>query len=197
MIQAVIFDADGMVLQNKTDIFSNRLHQEYQVPLEKILPFFKNEFQKCLVGEADLKEELEKYIPEWNWKKSIDELLQFWFEHESVVDQNIIDSIEELQSKGISCYLATNNEKYRTQFLSENLHLKNSFQKIFSSSTLGYKKPQPEFWGCIFEQLSPLEKKDILVWDDDEKNVLSARTFGFQAEQYTDFEHYQKTLEKF
>lgn len=197
MIEAMIFDADGMVLQNKTDIFSNRLHQEYQVPLEKILPFFKNEFQKCLVGEADLKQELQKYIPLWNWEGSVDALLQFWLEHESEVDQNIIHSIENLQSKGIPCYLATNNEKYRTHFLSENLHLQNYFQKIFSSSTLGYKKPQPEFWACILKELSPLEKKDILVWDDDIKNVLSARDFGFQAEQYMDFEHYQKTLEKF
>lgn len=197
MIKSIIFDADGMVLQNKTDIFSNRLHHIYGVPLEKILPFFKNEFQQCLIGKADLKQEIQKYIQEWNWNGSIDDLLQFWFEHESSVDQNILQSIQNLQSRGIDCYLATNNEKYRTQFLSENLHLKNYFQNIFSSSNLGHKKPQPEFWASILEQLNPNEKKDILVWDDDDENVLSARNFGFQAEQYTGFKQYHETLEKF
>lgn len=197
MMKAIIFDADGMVLQNKTDIFSNRLHHTYGVPLEKILPFFKNEFQKCLVGQADLKEELQKYIQDWNWNQSIDELLRFWFENESSVDKNILQSIQRLQSQGTACFLATNNEQYRTKFLLENLHLKNYFQSIFSSSTLGYKKTQPEFWATIFQSLSPLKRTDILVWDDDSENVLSARNFGFQAELYTDFASYQKTLEKF
>lgn len=196
-MKSIIFDADGMVLQNKTGIFSSRLHHIYGVPQEKIFLFFQNEFQKCLIGKADLKQEIQKYLPEWNWNQSVDDLLQFWFENESFVDQNILHCIQNLQSQGIACYLATNNEKYRTQFLLENLHLKNYFQTVFSSSNLGYKKPQPEFWETILQLLSPLKKTDILVWDDDSQNVLSARMCGFPAELYTDFASFQKTLGKF
>ena len=43
--------------------FSQRFSDEFDVPFEKIIPFFKNEFQLCLIGKADLKKELKKYLP--------------------------------------------------------------------------------------------------------------------------------------
>jgi len=37
---------------------------------------FKNEFQPCLVGEADLKEQINPYLEKWGWKKSVDDFLE-------------------------------------------------------------------------------------------------------------------------
>lgn len=53
MIKAIIFDTDGMTVNS--EMFSVQFNKDYGVPMDNLLPFFKNEFQPCLVGKADLK----------------------------------------------------------------------------------------------------------------------------------------------
>jgi len=162
--------------------------------MEKVLTFFKNEFQLCLIGKADLKQELAKYLDQWNWQKSADELISFWFEHESNLDKKMLESVKVLRSSGIKCYLNTNNERYRVQYLFENLGLKSFFDRAFSSAELGYLKPQQEFWSAIHDHLGKPEKSEVLVWDDDEKNVESAKSFGFHSEFYSGFDAYENRM---
>ena len=174
--------------------FSQRLSQEFGVPMEMVLPFFKNEFKLCLVGKADLKQELGKYLDGWNWKKSVDDLLLFWFEHESNLDKEMLGNITDLRNNGIRCYLDTNNEKYRVRYLLDNLGLKNFFDGVFSSAEIGFLKPQPEFWSAIHERIGKPDKSEVLVWDDDKENVESAKNFGFNSELYLDFKTYQDRM---
>jgi len=138
-IKAVIFDADGMVI-NKPILFSERFSKEYNVPSEQIIPFFKNEFPKCKIGQADLKNILPKYLNAWGWEKGIDEFLRYWFESENYIDNDIIFEIDKLKEKDIRCYLATDQEKYRTDYMSDSMGLSTVFDKIFSSAYIGYEK---------------------------------------------------------
>lgn len=193
MIKAIIFDTDGMVI-NREMYFSQRFSQEFGVPTEKVLPFFKNEFQLCLVGKADLKQELTKYLNQWNWQKSVDNLLSYWFEHESNLNKKVLGSVKTLRGKGVHCYLDTNNEKYRVQYLFENLGLKKFFDGAFSSDELGFLKPQLGFWSAIHERLGKPDKSEVLVWDDDKENVESAKKFGFQSELYSGFDVYENRM---
>ena len=64
------------------------------------------------------------------------------------------------------------------------------FDGVFSSSALGFKKPQSEFFQQIFS-IIPEKKDEVLFWDDDILNVKGARAFGLQAEQYRDFEAFK------
>ncbi|HOZ36458.1 MAG TPA: HAD hydrolase-like protein [bacterium] len=168
MITTIILDADGIVLHREM-YFSDRLSKDFGVPPEKVIAFFKKEFPLCTIGQADLKEELTKYIQEWNWHGTVDELIQYWFEHEQNIDQRIINHVQELKNKGIKCYLASDNEKYRTKYIYEQLGLKNYFDIIFSSSNIGFCKKQLEFWDAVHNQLGTPEKSSVLVLDDDQK----------------------------
>jgi len=193
MIKIIIFDTDGMVIRREM-YFSQRFSDEFGVPAEKIIPFFKNEFRLCLIGEADLKEELAKYLEQWNWHKSVDDLLMYWFEHERDIDKKIIESVKTLRKAGVRCYLDTNNEKYRVQFLLENLGLGDFFDGVFASAELGRLKEEKEFWAIVHEKLGRPDKSEVLVWDDDEKEVLAASNFGFQAKLYKDFDAYENQM---
>jgi len=193
VIKTVIFDADGMVVHREM-YFSQRFSREFGVPMEKVLPFFRNEFQLCLVGKADLKQELNKYLNKWNWQESVDDLLLFWFEHESNVDKKMLESVMALRNGGMLCYLETNNEKYRVKYIFENLNLKDFFDGVFSSAELGFLKPQQEFWSAIYDRLGKPDKSGVFVWDDDLENVESARNFGFNAEFYSDFDSYENKM---
>src|SRR4030042_3138872 len=98
MIKAVIFDADGMVVI--TDMFSVKFSKKYKVPYETILPFFKNEFQPCLVGKEDLKKQVIPYLEKWGWKKSVEDFLDYWFNFENQVDRRIIKTVFRLKKAG-------------------------------------------------------------------------------------------------
>ncbi|HUW21796.1 MAG TPA: HAD-IA family hydrolase [Candidatus Bathyarchaeia archaeon] len=193
MIKTVIFDTDGMVIHREM-YFSQRFSEKFGVPIKKVLPFFKNEFQLCLVNEADLKQELAKYLDQWNWQRSVEDLLSFWFEHESNLDKKLLECVKNLRNRGMRCYLDTNNEKYRVQYLFDNLGLKNFFDAVFSSAELGFLKPQPEFWSAIHKHLGKPNKSEVLVWDDDTENVKSAKSFGFHSEFYSSFDAFQDRM---
>jgi len=189
MIKAILFDADGMLIN--TESFSVQYSRDFKVSQEKILPFFQNEFQLCLIGEADLKKVIKPYLALWQWNKSVDDFLQYWFKSEHRIDDRIVNVIHELRQKDIRCYLATNQEKYRTQYMRDEMGFAHVFDGIFSSAEAGSKKPSTEFFDYVFEMLPGLNKKDIVFWDDKEENVIAARDYGFQAEQYTSFEDFR------
>lgn len=193
MVKTIIFDADGMVIKRGI-LPSEKFAKDLNVPLEKITVFFKNDFQLCKTGKADIKEVLKKYLPLWGWKKSADDFLNYWFEYDSVLDPQIIESIKNLRDKGIKCYLATNNEKYRVEYLADALGFKNIFDDIFSSDKIGYQKTQQEFWQKVYEKLGKPDKKSVLCWDDDNKNIKEEKEFGFSAELYTNVNEYKNKI---
>lgn len=196
-IKAVIFDADGMVIHNShAQRFSVRFAKKYGVKEELILPFFKNEFQECLAGRADLKEELKKYVKKWNWQGTIDELLEFWFVGEDNPDERVLTVARELKTKDIICCLATNNEKYRTEYIIERMKLGSEFNKVYSSAYLGFKKPETKFYQYIVDDLG-LIKDEVLFWDDEAEELEAVTKQGFIFEKYMDFDSFKNKIAMF
>ncbi|MDE2022128.1 MAG: HAD-IA family hydrolase [Patescibacteria group bacterium] len=190
--KVVIFDADGMIVHG--DRFSKRLEQQFGISTEVTGPFFKNEFQLCLIGKADLREELARRIEGWGWKKSVDDLLDFWFGEEyTTIDSRFKPLIAKLKGNGIAVYLATNNEKYRTENLVVKRGLGTWVDGVFSSAHLGSKKPEPVFFQLIIDDIG-VDKTHVLFWDDDIENVEGARAFGIPTELFTDFSQFQQKI---
>ncbi len=194
-IKAIIFDFDGVFVPAET--FSARLENEYGISRELLRPFFQGAFQKCLIGEADLKREMALVYRDWGWRGTLDELLSFWFVAEGSTDERFISLIKVLKSKNIFCYLATNQEKYRTEYLKNDLGLGKLFDKIFSSAYLNCKKPEKIFYEKVFASIgggSSLKKEEIFFIDDDAKNIAGAADFGFQTFLYHDFESFVRAV---
>src|SRR6185369_16141063 len=110
--------------------------------------------------------------------------MDFWFEGEAKVDPLMKSFIESVRAKGLKCFLATNNEKYRTEYLWNNVGIKNFLDGLFSSCYLRYMKPDVKYWETLFQDLKGVEKNEIILWDDKEGAIHSAREFGFNAEFY-------------
>jgi putative hydrolase of the HAD superfamily len=193
MLKTIFCDCDGVVVKRDT-YFSNRFAKEFNVPLEKILPFFQNEFLRCEIGKADLKEEIKKYLPQWGWEKSVDEFLHNWFAYEGQLDKEVVDYIQSLRAQGIKCCLTTNNEKYRTDYLYYNLALGTVFDEFLSSCKVGFMKPQEEYWKAIHRPDFG-GKHEILVVDDKQEFVDSARHYGFYGHCHTSLDKLQTAVE--
>jgi putative hydrolase of the HAD superfamily len=197
MIKAVIFDSDGMLTHGPR--FSEQYSKTHGISIDEMTPFFVSPFKDCLVGKSDLKEELKKgWLEKWNWSGTIDELLIYWFSVGDRLDQNVFDSVGELRANGLICVLATNQEKYRTDYLSGTFGYDDVFDKVFSSAYTGHKKPSAEFFAEILTFLKAkdptIRGEDVLFWDDDEENVAGAKQYGFTTRQFIDSSRYASEM---
>lgn len=192
MIKAIIFDVDGVIIN--TGFFSEKLAKDYGTPLEKVLPFFKGRFQDCQLGKADLKEELEKVKSEWGWDKSVDELMEYWFEDSKNVDERLMNAIDNYRKNNIKCYLGTNQEKYRSEYLQKDIGLNKKLDGFFVSADIGVRKPAKKFFEYISNKLPDIKKSEVLFWDSDEDIVDAAKEYGFNAELYTTYEDFESKM---
>ncbi len=195
-IKAIIFDADGVVIDSHR-MFSILYQEKYKIPYEKMLVFFNGVFQDCIVGRADLKEVIKPFLKDWKWDGSMDELLEFWFRAEDKPNLKMIEYIKKLRGKGIKCYLMTNQEKYRTEYMKKEMNFDNIFDQVFSSAYIGYKKPDIQLYEAAYNKINneiKVDKDEVIFFDDGEKEVKGAINFGIKAHSYEDFDKFVKIL---
>lgn len=196
MVDVILFDCDGPIIKREK-YFSQRLKEQGEGLNEpKVRDFFKNEFLQIERGKADLKQVLSKLIPQWGYKGTVEELMDFWFSGEAEINLNMKEYILKLKDNGVKAYLATNNEKYRTEYLWNVVGIKNFLEGLFSSCYLGYMKPEVEYWQEIYKVLNKYPKENILVLDDKQAAIDSAQAFGFKAELYTTLDDFKKVMEE-
>lgn len=181
MVKIALFDIDGVL--NNVEKFSLRYEKEYGVSVDLLLPFFKNEFQDCLVGKLDLKEQLEKVKGIWKFNGSTEELLKFWFEGEINVNKEVLRIIETVKNAGYPVIAVTNQEKYRTNYLKKKLDLDKLFYKTYSSAQIGVKKPEKGFYEYIKNDMK-IDYNEFAYWDDDEDNVVESAKLGISSYRY-------------
>lgn len=195
MIKVIIFDAVGLLTRQEP--LSVGLARDYNIPLEKTLPFFTGALQDCVAGQADLKEVLPLYLDAWGWDKGVDTLLEYWFGRDHKIDQELVSYVKDLRKNGVLCVLGTNNEKYRVAYMLDKMGFDEIFDKAYSSAHIGHKKPDHRFFSKIFNDLENIKKEEILFWDDKLENVKSAQEFGINAEIYTDIENFKEKMKNY
>lgn len=182
-IKYALFDLDGVVIVARTQYFSEQFAAEQGIDSDAVQEFFRNEFQKCLFKGADLKEEIAPYLPKWNWKGSVDELLEHWFSTERTTDAAVLEVVQRLRESGVKCYIATRQEKYRKQYLEEVVGLKNHFDGTFCTCDIGCDKSDPVFFEFVLKELNA-SPEEVLYFDDAQKNIDTALELGIPAYFY-------------
>lgn len=195
-MKILLLDCDGVIITGKR--FIDVREHELGISSEQADRFFMNVFQQCLIGKADLKKEIAPYLVEWGWKGTLDEFIEHWFSAESIVDHRLLEYVQRLRRDGIPCYMATNQEAYRTQYLKEVLGLIQYFDGMFTSCEIGAQKVSPEFFECVMKSLpADVQPADIVFWDDSQRHIDSGNRFGIHAELYTTFDDFQEKMKEY
>ena len=194
-IKCVLFDAEGVIINS--EVFSTQYERKYGIQHGVMLPFLKNEFLDCLVGNSDLADAVKPWLSKWKWDGSVDEFLQFWFESGDNVDENVVSTIKKLQKSGVKCCLATNQEKHRAKYMRNNMQFDELFDDLFISSEIGYRKPEEKFYDAVLSQLKEEYKilpHEVLFFDDSMKNVDAAQIAGINAHLYESYSEFMRIL---
>ncbi len=167
-ITTVIFDADG-VINNAHMAFSEVLDKQHNLPFEATANFFKGPFLECERGEKDMREVLPEYLKKWQWPSSLDDFIEIWFNCEHSIEDAIIEHVKKMRGLGVGCYVATNQEKHRANYMLENMGFKNHFDGLYSSARLGALKPSQEFFERLLKELVK-QPSEVVFWDDSQDN---------------------------
>ncbi|MBX4186831.1 MAG: HAD hydrolase-like protein [Candidatus Doudnabacteria bacterium] len=190
MIKALLIDGDGATIK-KTKYFSDVYAEEYHLPEEKLRPFFKDKFRLCQRGKADLKQEVTPYLKGWGWKGTVDEFLDYWFHTQTIPNQPVLDFLKDIRERGIKCYMVSDQEKYRANYITNNLRFKDYFDDLYYSCDIGFSKSQKEFFEIIIKRLN-LKPEEILYWDDED--IEMAKEVGINASVFTSFENFKEEV---
>lgn len=194
MIRICIFDADGVIIENK-GLFSDYLEKKYSITTSKTYDFFHGVFTDCLIGKADMRKELPSYLSSWGWTKGVDAFINEWFTSEHHINHFLVAIIQNLRKRGVRCYIATNQEKYRTAYLINQMGFEKTFDGVFSSAHLGFKKPHPAFFQSVMDALPGVKRNEIIFFDDTLEHIAQAARFGWQAYLYTSIHDATEKLE--
>ena len=192
MIQAIVFDADG-VLVKPPSWFVTRAHELYGVPKAEFMAFIHGEFKHCTTGELDLEVALAPLLKHWKVSVSIPEFIQAWLEHENVIDPVMLEEVRALRASGMPCFVGTNQERNRANFMRLEMGLQADTDGVFASCDLGARKPDRAFFDRLAERLN-LEPASLLLIDDSHENVAGARAAGWCAEHFTTWQAFRKHL---
>lgn len=159
-----------------------------------MMPFFKNEFNDCLVGKRELREVFKEQnlLEKWGWNGSLDELLRYWWAGENTRFEEVLTFVQGLRSQGVKCYLTTDQEKNRAQYILEGMGLAKDLDGAFFSYQLGVRKTDALYWQKLLVELGDPNPADVEFWDDDMENVATAKEAGIDAHFFTNFEDFKK-----
>lgn len=196
MSKHILFDADG-VLTLPEDVFSVVYARSHGLGIEPFKEFFKSEWQPIVTGKKDLKEHIVANPKLWKWGGTTDELLAYWFKTEDVRNEELIKAITELKDRGLQCYLATDQEKYRAEYM-KNVMFKDLFTDYFVSAELGVTKTNPRFFEIVLEKLRTqnpeLVPSDVIFFDDSQSKIDTAKSVGIDARLFEGHEQVKSLL---
>lgn len=192
-LAAILFDADGVVI--RSDMASRYFERTYGINHKDLVAFYLGPFSDCLLGKKDMYDVLPAYLEKWGWQKSPEQFVQEWYDYENKVDEQLVGYIQKLRAQGMQCFVATNQEKKRLQYMLDIMRFGEYFDGVFVSCQLGAMKPDPVFFQRILDQLGVTDASTLLLWDDVEENVIAARAFGVRAELYTEFAPFRARME--
>ena len=196
MTKVLLFDADGVMTlpEEAFSIVYSRSHGFDPEPFEE---FFKTQWQDFVTGKSDLLQHIRNNPDFWHWQGAPEDLLKYWFEAEDIKNDELIDLIRRYRAEGRHCYLATEQEKYRGDYM-ENVMFPGLFDGFFVTAELGVKKDKPEFYHAIIATLQAdmpdLTPGDITFFDDSQSKVDSAHVAGINAVLYTGIDSVQAAI---
>lgn len=191
MDKTILFDLDG-VLTLPEESFSVFYTSAKGYDITPFTHFFQSEWTDFVTGQKDLLQHIEDNPSFWKWDQPPRQLLDYWFEKEDVKNHELLEMVRTVRSNGTKCFIATEQEKYRTQYVRDRM-FKDEFDGIYSTSEIGFRKNDIRFYQAIIEALHT-KADDLIFFDDSESKVSTALSLGINAYLYRNIDDVRRVI---
>ncbi|TNB49375.1 HAD-IA family hydrolase [Martelella lutilitoris] len=199
MKRCLMLDVDGVVVNGRPgDRQSWAVEIERDLGIDPLLlehHFFRPHWPDVVAGRKQLVEVLNDCLPVLRSPVTAQDFINYWFTRDSDIDADVLAACDTLRARGMTIYLATNQEHLRAQYLMKTLGLGDHVDGIVYSAALGVKKPDSAFFEKA-ARLSGFAPADHVLVDDQMKNVEAARQVGWAAFAWTGEESLKALMEK-
>ncbi len=196
MIKAVIFDMDGVLVDNRDVHIESFLQwcslHGVSMNREKVLSYFgmsNDEIFPAVLGRDDLtKEEL------YNFGQEKEEIYREKFASEIAPTKGLVDMLDGLKELGIKMAVGSSGMRKNVDFVLEKCGIGDYFEAVVDGDQLTRAKPDPEVFLKAAERLG-VAPSETLVFEDSFAGIAAARAAGmkvvalattFPREQHTD-----------
>lgn len=137
--------------------------------------FFAVHWSDIVTGHKPIEPSLQAALTEIAPHLGVEEVLRYWFENDSRLDERLLEDLALLRASGTKIHLATNQEHRRAEWLMQHPALAGRFDGIFYSAALGHKKPERAFFEMATQGVGA---------DPAEANIEAALRYGWMAVQW-------------
>lgn len=191
MKKLIVFDLFGVIIDShsKTKYNIDNARQDIanycNFDLDIFLPFF-NESQFGIVSTTSFENLVQRYITKCKSDVTVEQFKEIYKISYGKIScyKNVIKFIEGLQNKKV-CETAILSKLcvLDKSFIENNLNL-NRFDYLFLSCDIGMEKPNMEVYKYV-EEISRYDSSNILLIDDNLKNIQVAKSLGWNICQAT------------
>lgn len=192
--KVLLLDYDGIFYTGR--YFSEIYSEKFGANISKIRAFMEGPKVLANLGKADLKVLLTDVMLDWKWKGTVDGLVEFWLKSNSSVDQKPVLLTKNCQNKGLKVYLVTNQEKYRTDYIWNNLGMKTIMDGKFVSCEMGVIKQDPKFFELVLKTFPEIPPDKIIYYDDSPSKLNAAKVVGIDTRLFTGYTNFEKEIYK-
>jgi len=102
-----------------------------------------------------------------------------------------VELVKNLREQGVCVVIVTQQEKYRTAYLKQNV-FSDMYDDFFVSCELGLHKDSKDFWDEVLKRLDVSLPGEVLYFDDKQSLVTLAKSVGIDAHLYQSVEQVKK-----
>ncbi|MGI2032892.1 HAD-IA family hydrolase [Rhizobium panacihumi] len=199
-MKMLMVDVDGVVINGRpVDGLSPFTQAERDLGLDPAKlqqQFFALHWPDIVTGRKPIEPSLQAVLAEIAPHLRVEEVLRYWFENDSRLDERLLEDLALLRASDTKLYLATNQEHRRAGWLMQHAAFAGRFDGIFYSAALGHKKPERAFFEVATQRVGA-DPADIAFIDDAEANIEAALRYGWRAVQWLPGMSLQTVLAEF
>lgn len=197
-VDALLFDLGGVVIKVDFDRAFDIWAKYSDTSIDTLISWFSFDFsyERHERGEIETSDYFASLRSTLGINISDAEFLEGWTAIYAGEIPGVREILRRLKDKVLLYALTNSNPTHQKVWSNDYAEILSLFSKVFVSSEMGKRKPEPEAFEAIAQTIGvPLKR--ILFFDDSDENVEGARAIGMQAARVRSVEELESNVAVF